>query len=181
MGAVRTPLKVKPVCAVTFGNDADLSKVRSELEKIFGPVEDQSPVFDFSFTSYYQDEMGPELKKTYVSFMEPVPPDELAGVKIKTNELERAWSAEGRRRVNLDPGYITGGKLVLASTKDFSHRVYLGQGIFGDVQLRYAHGRFHASEWTYPDYKTPLAMAFFDDVRKKLISREREHERTHAL
>jgi hypothetical protein len=181
MGEVRIPLKVKPICAVTFGKGIDLPLILSELEKLFGPVEDRSPVFDFSFTRYYQDEMGPDLKKTYCSFTNPVSPDALAGMKAAANGVERAWSAEGRRRVNIDPGYITGGKLVLASTKDFSHRVYLAQGIFGDVQLRYAHGKFHASEWTYPDYQTPLAMDFFDGVRKKLVSQEREHERIDAV
>ncbi len=181
MGVVREPLQVKPVCALTFPSGMDLSRVLSDLEERFGRIEDRSPVFDFSFTEYYRDEMGAGLKKTYVSFEKTVSPDALAGMKISTNELELAWSACGKRRVNLDPGYVTGGKLVLASTKDFSHRIYMGGGIFGDVQLRYVHGRFHASEWTYPDYQTPLAGEFFDGVRKKLVGREREHERNHEV
>jgi hypothetical protein len=75
--------------------------------------------------------------------------------------------------VNLDPGYITAAKLVLASTKDFAHRVYVGKGIYGDVQLRFRDDAFRPVEWTYPDYRTDLAIDFFQNVRQNFINEEK--------
>ena len=181
MGTVREPLCVKLICAVTFREETDIPRIRGDLENLFGPVEDQSPVFDFTFTRYYEGEMGAGLKKVFYSFTEPVKPEDLAGMKIHTQAAEAAWSEGGKRRVNLDPGYITGGKLVLASTKDFSHRIYLGRGIYGDVQLRFVRGRFLVSEWTYPDYQTDLAMAFFKKVRKHFVQQEKKYEQIYSL
>jgi hypothetical protein len=175
------PLRVKPICAVTFRNEIDFSRIREALENLFGPVEDHSPVFEFTFTRYYEDEMGSGLKKIFFSFNDLMKPEDLAGMKIRTHTVEAEWSEQGKRRVNLDPGYITGGKLVLASTKDFSHRIYLDHGIYGDVQLRFVRGRFLVSEWTYPDYQTELAMTFFKNVRKQFIQQEKEHEQIHSI
>ncbi len=180
MSAIREVLKVKPICGVMFQPQIDLIRIIQELQSVAGSVEEQSDVFDFSFSDYYEDEMGPGLKKVFLSFRSLVDPDALPRIKLKTNEIEARWSETGKRRVNLDPGYITGAKLILASTKDFAHRVFIGEGIYGDVQLRFIHNRFHANEWTYPDYQTGLALSFFQGVRAKFMKQEQD-ETTHSL
>lgn len=169
MGTIRDVLKVKPICAVTFQPRIELSQIVRALQSILGSVEDQSTIFDFSFSDYYREEMGTGLKKVFMSFQNSIHPSELPGKKLETNALEDRWSVKSERRVNLDPGYITGAKLVLASTKNFSHRIYLEDGIYGDLQLRFRQNRFHPNEWTYPDYQTELAFSFFRKVREKYI------------
>ena len=173
MGIVTSPIPVKPVCAVTFSPDFPLDGILREIEPLTGESDLKSPVFDFNFTEYYSDEMGNGLKKAYVSFDKLMDPGQLPPLKIRTHELEGVWTRDGRRRVNLDPGYVTGAKLVLASTKDFAHRIFLGGGIYGDVQLQYRHGKWHPEAWTFPDYRTETALLFFETVRGLFNLQER--------
>ena len=174
MGDVRPVKSVLPVCAVTFCPGIAVEEVIGQLETVLGSVYDQSPVFLFSFTRYYAEEMGDELKKQYFSFVPLSNPGRLPEFKIQTNALESAWSENGKRRVNLDPGYVTAAKLVLASTKDYTHRIYLGDGIYGDVQLQFRDGCFRAQTWTYPDYQSDLALTFFHRVRGHILQEERK-------
>ncbi|MDM7926066.1 MAG: DUF4416 family protein [bacterium] len=173
MAAVSPALPVKAVCAVTFSAGIRWEDAVSGLENLLGPADGTSPVFPFDFTDYYSGEMGPGLRKLFVSFETLMAPGDLARVKRASNGLEAGWAVDGRRRVNLDPGYVTSAKLVVASAKDFAHRVCLGDGIYGDVQLQYRHGRWRRSAWTFPDYRTPLAFAFFTGVRDRYNQQER--------
>jgi hypothetical protein len=173
MAAVSPMLPVKAVCAVTFSSGLRWEDAVSGLDALLGPMDGASPVFPFDFTDYYRAEMGPGLRKLFVSFETLMPAGDLPRVKRASNGLEAGWALNGRRRVNLDPGYVTGAKLVVASAKDFAHRVCLGDGIFGDVQLQYRHGRWRRSAWTFPDYRTPLAHAFFSGVRDRYNQQER--------
>ncbi|MBN1893015.1 DUF4416 family protein [bacterium] len=175
MAEINAPLRVKPFCGILFTPDIAVDTVVRRLELALGTTDEESPVFDFQFTRYYEDEMGTGLRKLFVSFQDLILPDELTDLKLHTNVLEADWSVEGRRRVNLDPGYVSNAKLVLASTKDYAHRLYLGKGIYGDVQLRYMHGRFISSDWTYPDYKTDLAIRFFQSLRNRYYIQEKQH------
>jgi hypothetical protein len=166
---------VKRICGITFTPELDPDVIIQSMESLLERVEDRSPVFNFSFTSYYKREMGEDLKKIFVSFQGLAGPDCLADLKLTTNRLEAEYKEDGHRRVNLDPGYLTGAKLVLASTKDFAHRIYVGRGIYGDVQLRFIHGEFKASRWTYPDYQTELALTFFSKVRDRFVKEEKQY------
>jgi hypothetical protein len=170
MGRISAPQRVKPVCAVTFAPGLELDGILRRLEPLVGAPDGSSPVFDFNFTEYYESEMGPGLKKVFFSFTGTILPGDLVRLKLATNELETAWMLDRKRRVNLDPGYVTRAKLVLASTKDFAHRVFLGEGIYGDVQLQFRHGKWRPSGWTFPDYRTDLAKAFFAVVRNRCAS-----------
>jgi len=181
VGEIHDPGPVKPVCGLLFIPDIPLKNIFDEMEAFLGPVEDQTPPFDFSFTAYYQKEMGSGLQKMFCRFRNLISPGFLVDIKIRTNAMEAAWSRDEKRQVNLDPGYISGAKLVLASTKNFSHRVYMGRGIWGDVQLRYVHGRFAASEWTYPDYTTDRALRFFEETRKTYLRQEALYDQTHSV
>jgi len=173
MGTISSPIPVKPVCAVTFTADIRLDAVLAEIEAFAGEADLQGEIFDFNFTDYYSDEMGKDLRKVFTGFRRLMNPGDLVNLKLKTHELERIWSAGGGRRVNLDPGYVTSAKLVLASTKDFAHRIFLGGGIYGDVQLQFRHGEWHPEAWTFPDYRTEKALSFFKRARDIFNRQER--------
>ncbi|MEE9554210.1 MAG: DUF4416 family protein [candidate division Zixibacteria bacterium] len=158
---------VKLICGITFAPSADLNEIDSRLESRFGPIDSRSGKFDFSFTDYYESEMGPGLIKRFLSFEKLIAPDQLAKTKNETLSIETEISIDGRRTVNLDPGYLEESKLVLASTKNFAHRIYLGDNIWGEVTLRYENGEFVTHPWTYPDYAAPLAFEYFKRVRAK--------------
>jgi hypothetical protein len=136
-----------------------------EVEKLWGAVEHRSELFDFDFTDYYEREIGPHLKRQFVAFGTPIRPDTLRESKIVSNELEGRLSICGRRRANVDPGYLDLSKLVVASTKDATCRVYLGEGIYAQPMLWYEKGSFQPWPWTYPDYRTAAAISFFNSVR----------------
>ena len=172
MSGIRKVIPVKPVCAITFIKTLDIKELEIQLETILGKVDDRSDIYPFSFTSYYSDEMGKDLMKQFLSFSPCVSPETLPEMKRKTNELEETWSEQGKRQVNCDPGYLTGSKLVLASTKDFAHRIFLGQGIYGDLQLQYRHNKFWPEAWTFPDYQTDLALTFFSRIRSRFVREE---------
>lgn len=171
MAVVHEVLDVQPICAITFSPDCQLNDIYRTLESLYSPVEDGSPVFDFSFTKYYEKEMGPGLKKQFVSFVQTHHPKDLPGLKVRTNEIEKSWSRDGNRCINLDPGYITSAKLVLASAKDFAHRIYLSDGIYGDVQFQFRGHAFRPHPWTFPDYQTETALAFFHRVRERFLEK----------
>lgn len=120
--------------------------------------------------------MGEILSKKMVSFSDLTWAERLPDIKIASNEIEVAFSEGNKRRVNVDPGYLNASKVVLATTKDYGHRVYLGRGIFGDVHLRYVSHRFKPCEWTYPDYQEGFVLKFFEEVRKKYMTQLADFE-----
>ncbi|MCR4438945.1 MAG: DUF4416 family protein [bacterium] len=152
-------------CAVTYNSQEMIEEAQRLLQNEFGEITLQSEHYPFSFSDYYAEEMGQELFKFIVSFSSLIQPDRLADIKLRTNVLEQRSATAGRRNLNLDPGYLDGAKVVVATTKNYDHRIYLGQGIYGDLHLRYRHGRFQPLEWTYPDYRLPLVLDFLSRVR----------------
>lgn len=142
-----------------------------QLEQHQGPVDAVSEVWPFDMTEYYAVEMGEDLQRQFVSFQSLIDPILLPSIKILTNDLERRVCYElglptEQRRVNLDPGYLSLSKIVLATTKDFSHRMYVGNGIYAESTLHFEKGGWMAWPWTYPDYASPRYHAFFDQVRE---------------
>ena len=106
------------------------------------------------------------MKKQFVSFQQLIRPEKLVDIKLWTNDVEEQFATNNKRQVNLDPGYLTTAKIVLATTKNYSHRIYLGKGIYGDIHLRYFNCKYQFFEWTYADYKQPLTIDFFNRARK---------------
>ena len=160
--------EVKPgklICGITFAASVDIDAVDAKLESRFGPIDSLSGKFDLSYTDYYEKEMGSELIKRFLSFENLIVPDQLAKIKNEAISIEAEFTTDGKRTVNLDPGYLEESKLVLASTKNFAHRIYLGDNIWGEVTLRYENGGFVTHPWTYPDYAMPLAFEFFQKIR----------------
>ena len=173
MGEIHEPIPVKPICAILYAPSLNPAEIKEKLISMLGSIERESGIFPFDYTTYYEKEMGADLQKQYMSFEKLMHPGKLPDLKLGTNAIESEWSRDGKRSVNLDPGYITAAKLVLASTKDFAHRVYLGDSIYGDVQLRFTRGAFQVAEWTYPDYQSEMALQFFTAVRERFNEQDK--------
>ncbi len=182
MGRVRKTEPVKLFCGLISGDEGLLKRAAVRLTRIFGEADILSDVWPFDQTDYYREEMGPDLLRQFVSFGPLIDPGRLAEIKRQTNELETRLADETaaleiERPVNIDPGYLTPAKLVLATTKDRGHRIYLSSGIYAEVTLVYASGAWQPLEWTYPDYRKPQYHAFFERVRQRLLEQRRAAER----
>lgn len=169
MGIIKPHLPVKFIAAITYSPQAPLEEIFHRLETLFSEIDLRSEVYPFDFSEYYTDEMGTNLTKQMVAFRRLLPAESLPDFKMATNTIEADYSLNHNRRVNIDPGYICAAKLVLATTKDYDHRVYLGRGIFGDVHLRYRKKQFRVNEWTYPDYRQDHILEFFETVRETYL------------
>jgi len=171
MGKPEKPDPVKLFVGVMTGYPETIFDIKNELESRFGRVDGDSQLFPFDYTDYYGDEMGDRLKKKFFAFQSLVSPKELVEIKLQTNELEKELAGkletEVARPVNIDPGYVGLSKMVLATTKNYSHRLYLGKGIYAEVTLKYEDGRYKPLPWTYPDYRSEEYMEFFDSIREK--------------
>lgn len=174
MGNAREAQPVKLIASLLTGDVALLDPVQEALVRIWGPIDFSSPLLSFEHTDYYAAEFGPGLQRQIVTFERLILPAELPEIKRRTNALERTLAVAGLRRVNIDPGYVSLGKLVLASTKDHAHRLYLGQGVYGEVTLSYQRGRFRPWSWTYPDYASEDYCALFDRIRARYKAQLRE-------
>jgi hypothetical protein len=154
MAAPQPPLPVKLIVAVLYSDEALLLAARERLLQQFGPIDSTSPRFPFEETSYYVPEMGAPITRLFYAFGKLISPGELAHVKIAANAIEDELAIAGRRKVNLDPGYIDTDKLVLASAKYNGQKIYLAEGIWADLTLHYAKGHFSAYPWSFADFRS---------------------------
>ncbi len=167
MGEVKIPRPALLFCGLLLGDNIEEKLVIGELEKHFGDVILKSRVFPFNHTDYYYEEMGINIRRMFVGFNKTIEMERIVDIKLLTNKVElENFSSEGRRKVNIDPGYINLSKVVLATTKDYQHRIYLGCGIYAEVTLRYRKGTFTPWEWTYPDYREKASIDFFNRLRE---------------
>lgn len=181
MADVRKPDPAKLIVGMLSARAEAFDTLARRLCELYGPVDIESPLIPFTFTDYYEKQMGPGLLRKFIAFGKLIDPAALADIKLRTNALEAEVgpivSTDVPRAVNVDPGYLTLAKLVLASAKDFSHRVYLRDGIFAEVTLHYdktAGGTFRGWPWTFPDYKTSAEYhAFLLEARRKLAEQLR--------
>ncbi|HVC96277.1 MAG TPA: DUF4416 family protein [Pirellulales bacterium] len=178
MGLPNLHAPAMPIMAVTSRHAAALAWAAERTRAEWGPLAASSEPFDFVETDYYLTTMGRDLKKQFLAGSRLIDPMELVALKLQANLWESAYAGTANhdepRPLNLDPGYLTPAKLVLASTKDHSHRVYLGRGIYAEVTLYYTAGRWQHREWTYPDYRRDDYQAFFTLLRNDLRRRARE-------
>lgn len=162
-----TPIKAKLIVAVIINGRENFDTLLELLCRKYGVVERLSPWYDFNFTTYYEPEMGAPLYRRFIVFKEPVAQETLPAIKLWTNEIENAFfNNNGQRYVNLDPGYLTLERFILATGKNFTHRVYLHDGIFADLTLIYTKGGFQVLPWTFPDYATETIRNFLAEVRQ---------------
>jgi hypothetical protein len=172
MGAISSPSPTLLLVAAFSRRDEALDWARQKIAEHWAPIALESPRFEFVETTYYDATMGPGLKKCFWLSAEPFDPGRLAGLKLAANAWEAEYAALGAwtepRPLNIDPGYLTLAKLVLASTKDHAHRIYLSQGIFAEVTLSFRDGRWQPLPWTFPDYRRADYQAFFTECRERL-------------
>jgi uncharacterized protein DUF4416 len=173
MSNIRPPRRAKLIVGL-LSSDADLfDAARRSLEDHFGPTDHQSAQWPFSHTDFYLAEMGDDIQRTFLSFAELISVERLAELKRLTNEIEKRFCTKlGRpdslRPINIDPGYVGLTKLVLATTKDASHRIYIQAGIYAEVTLRFVSGAWETSPWTYPDFADTIYHEFFSMARNRL-------------
>lgn len=172
MGEILTPAPVKLFVGIISGYIPLFDRAEQLLAKEFGPVDLKSDIIPFDFTDYYAREMGTNLKRRFLSFQKLIMPDEISRVKIRTNLMEtelvnEADDKSAVRPINLDPGYLDKSKMLLATTKDYNHRIYLRDGIYAEVTLQFRTNQgFKPYPWTYPDYQTRPYLDFFNKARE---------------
>ncbi|MDR1523401.1 MAG: DUF4416 family protein [Endomicrobium sp.] len=174
MGIIGSPKKVKLFCGIIFSNEKVKQDAFSVLENKFGKIDFISDIMLFDFSNYYNPEMGENLKRLWVSFEKLILSSQLAGIKVFTNSLEESFAINSKRQINIDPGYITPANVILATTKDYSHRIYLDSGIYGEVTTIYKKNGYTKLPWSYPDYLSDTATKFLLEARQSLIARLKE-------
>jgi len=139
------------------------------LTQNFGDILFSSSRVPWNHSSYYKDELGWPIYRQFIFFRTLIDPGALADIKIKTNEFEYSLAVNGKRSVNLDPGYLTLFNIVLASTKNYAHRIYLGKGIYGEATLVYINNSYTPHLFTYRDYQEKSSIDIFAKARQELI------------
>ncbi len=167
MSKPQDPKPAKLVIGLFMKERALFETLVDELGSRFGPLDLVSPWMPFDYTSYYEQEMGRPLFRRLVVFKTLIAQLDLTGIKLWTNRLEERYTHNERRRVNIDPGYLLNERFVLASGKNFSHRIYIGDRIYADLTLIYQRGDFEKLPWTYPDYADEPITEFLTRARSK--------------
>jgi hypothetical protein len=169
MSQPQSPDPAKLVVGLITRRRELITPIAGDLVARFGPVDMVSPWMPFSYTRYYEPEMGTPLFRRMVVFKELIRQGDLADVKQQTNAVERRYGHKGRRIVNIDPGYLLRERFVLATGKNFSHRIYIGRGIYADLTLIYRKGGFAPLAWTYPDYADHPLRDYLEQIRHKYL------------
>jgi Domain of unknown function (DUF4416) len=169
MGAIRQFNPVKLFVGVLVSHKKSIPDVEQRLTAAYGPIDHRSAIIPFDFTDYYEVEMGDIIDRAFFSFERLIEADQLPEIKRQTNQLEIELApilSSVKRPVNLDPGYLEHAKVVLASTKNFYHRICLGGGIFGEVTMHFRNNTYQFFPWTYPDYQSKDYQEFFLRIRQ---------------
>ncbi len=179
MARPRPAAAVKLVISLLSGDEDLLRRAQQLLSRRYGAVEAESAALPFTQSDYYELEMGANLLRRVISFHAPIAPDRLDEIKLETNALEREIADQCAdplivRPVNVDPGYVDSSKFVLATMKDRGHRIYLSRGVYAEVTLLFADGRWQAQPWTYPSYREPGVQTFLAQARERLTAQRRE-------
>jgi hypothetical protein len=153
MAAIETVQPVKRFVAVLWSEPAGLECAVRLLIDAWGALDHAGPDHGFDVTDYYADEMGGSLRRRLFAFDPLMPPESLVDAKLLCNDLEARLASNGRRRVNLDTGYLDHNKVVLASVKYAGQKIYLARGIYADLVARFKQGRYQPFEWTFPDFR----------------------------
>jgi len=176
MSIPQEPKPAKLFVSVISSSGESISKTLSELEAYYGILDFVSPLLPFNYTDYYCAEMGKVLLRRFVSFDRLIQQEDLASIKVQTNHLEDEKTVEGNRLVNIDPGYLLAERLVLASGKNYGHRIYLSNGIYADLTLIYRDKDYQPLAWTYPDYGEPKVRSWLRALRQKYLLQLRKEK-----
>jgi len=169
VSARKEPQKVKLFFSVFASSMEMLDTAIREIVKVYGEIDCETDLLDFDITTYYEKEFGSSLKRRLFSLKNLILPSDIIDVKLKAYELEERFSVSGKRRVNIDPGYVSLSRVVLSTGKDYTHRIYLDKGVYADLTLIYKKDvGYMPLQWTYPDYSSSLFLNFFMNVRNIL-------------
>ena len=176
MAAIQEFEKEKLIIGVIYHDKEILDRAMEIITSEFGEVEDMSEEFSFSeeFSNYYDDEIGGEGFRRICSFKNTIDPTRQADIKTRTNEIEAIFADDGNRRINLDPGFINHGRLLLATTKPTGFRIPLKDGIYTELTLFWARGGWQKLPWTYRDYQSERVQKFITEVRRSYLAERRE-------
>jgi len=173
MWTLKEPNPVKLIVGILAANYQCLHSAAHALTDKFGNADFTSEVWPFDQTDYYKEQMGPRILRQFVSIDRLIHPEKLAKIKLRTNKLEqklaKTLGIPVSRPVNLDPGIIEPSKLVLGTTKNYSHRIYIGRKMYAEVTLIFNKGSWQPLDHTYPDYRQQCYFDFFDKVRTRLL------------
>ncbi len=157
--------RVKLFCGLIFRDEERAAQASAALENRFSVIDCRMDAVPFTMTGYYEQEMGAPLFRRFVSFRDLIEPEMLARAKTLTNEMEAETADEGRRSVNLDPGILSAGNVIIATTKNFCHRVPLQDGIYAHLEYVFRRHVITPLEWTYPDFQSEPYLDFFHRLR----------------
>jgi hypothetical protein len=178
MAQPTTPPPVKLLCGMIAAGPTLMDEAQAALERLWGPADLVSDLMPFDFTHYYDAQMGCPLWRRFTAFERLAAPEALVGAKLASNRIEDELAGlhpgGPPRPINLDPGYLETSKLVLASMKNFSHRLYLGSGVYGELTLLVRGGRWEAMAWTFPDFASGRYHGYLEQVRRRLREQLRE-------
>jgi len=170
MSLPRAPKAAKLVMSFLYREEDVLAAVLTAADGKYGPLDFLSEALPFEFTSYYESEMGKKLKRRLAGFRPLILPEHLPGIKLWANGQENLHvNQKGGRKINIDPGYLASAKFILATGKDYSHRIYLGNGIYGDLTLMFQKGSFTTLPWTYPDYASSPLIDLITLLRRRYL------------
>jgi len=145
---------VKLFAGVLYTEGELLQPAKLKLETNYGPTDFESESFEFAISEYYRPEMGWPIYRLFWSFETLINPKQIARIKVECNAIEDAIAVDGKRKINIDPGYMDYDKIVLASAKYNGQKVYLDFGIYADLTLHYEKGDFYPYPWSFPDFKS---------------------------
>jgi len=165
-GTPQEPVPVKYFVALLSPGHEDIAPVVTELEMLFGRSDYTSGVYPFDMTDYYDEEMGGGLVRRIISFENLSSPVDIVRYKLESRKAEELFSVDGRRKFNIDPGYLDFYKVVLASFKVGPQKIYIGDGVYADPVLMYSQGSFSPFPWSFPDFKKGLYNKEFLKIRK---------------
>ncbi|MFA5062454.1 MAG: DUF4416 family protein [Candidatus Omnitrophota bacterium] len=166
MGKIAPNKPVKLIVGFIFKEKIFFERAKHTLTRHFGRIDFESGIIPFTATSYYEEELGLGLSRVFISFAKLIKPQQIAKIKVLTNRIEEKLSNGKKRSVNIDPGYLNLAKLVLASTKDYVHRIYLDKGIYAETTLFYQGKSFQDWKWTYPDFRNKEQIGIFNRIRE---------------
>jgi hypothetical protein len=169
MSKPRPAESVKLLMSHIYADGNLLKSILEQLSELYGDIDFVSARMPFHYTDYYAEEMGSGLERRFIFFDTLIRPESLPDVKLRTNDIEERTLEGGKRRVNIDPGYISQAHLILATGKGYTHRPYLRDGIYADLTLIYTGKSFQPLPWTYPDYGEKPAMEMFSRIRSKYL------------
>jgi len=168
MGKIKPPESALLFVSTLYHSEDIFNQAKGILENNLGDILSVSPSLAWDYSSYYKDEIGRLLFRQIIFFKNTIDPGLLIDIKLKTNEIESTFSFDGKRQINLDPGYLTLSKIVLASTKNYAHRLYLGKGIYGEITLIYRDETYSPHFFTYRDYQDKSHIDIFMQAREML-------------